>query len=112
MMNQRDPRMSRCYHLTMTRVLRGHFDGKVIVPDSPVDLPRDQRLVIHVEPDVASDDPTHGTVEYFVKHMQGHEISDEDAELMRAAIEDACERIDPPADIDFDSPSTGHERRD
>jgi len=29
--------------------LRGHFDGKVIVPDVPVDLPRDQTLIVHVE---------------------------------------------------------------
>ena len=29
--------------------LRGHFDGKVIVPDEPVNLPRDQPLVVHIE---------------------------------------------------------------
>jgi hypothetical protein len=29
--------------------IRGHFDGKVIVPDEPVDLPRNQPLVLHVE---------------------------------------------------------------
>jgi len=28
----------------------GHFDGKSIVPDETVDLPRDQRLVVRVEP--------------------------------------------------------------
>jgi hypothetical protein len=26
-----------------------HFDGKVIVPDHAVDLPRDQSFVVHVE---------------------------------------------------------------
>jgi hypothetical protein len=30
--------------------IRGHFDGKVIVPDEPVDLPRNQPLIIRVEP--------------------------------------------------------------
>jgi hypothetical protein len=29
-------------------VIHGHFDGKVLVPDGPVDLPRDQKLVLHV----------------------------------------------------------------
>ncbi len=27
-----------------------HFDGKVIVPDGPVDLPRNQALIVQVEP--------------------------------------------------------------
>jgi hypothetical protein len=26
-----------------------HFDGKVIVPEQPVDLPRDRPFVVHVE---------------------------------------------------------------
>ncbi len=30
-------------------VIRGHFDGKVLVPDGPVDLPRNQPLVMVVE---------------------------------------------------------------
>ena len=30
--------------------LKGHFDGKVIVPDESLDLPRNQRLIVHVEP--------------------------------------------------------------
>ncbi len=30
--------------------IRGHFDGKVFVPDEPVDLPRNQSVVLHVEP--------------------------------------------------------------
>lgn len=29
--------------------LKAHFDGKVIVPDEPVDLPRNEPLVVHVE---------------------------------------------------------------
>ena len=29
--------------------IKGHFDGKVIVPDEPLDLPRNQKLIIHVE---------------------------------------------------------------
>ena len=30
--------------------IKGHFDGKVIVPDEPLDLPRNQRLIVHVQP--------------------------------------------------------------
>jgi hypothetical protein len=35
----------------MTIRLLGHFDGKVIIPHEPVDLPQDQTLVLHVEPE-------------------------------------------------------------
>jgi hypothetical protein len=37
--------------------IKGHFDGKVIVPDEPLDLPRNQRLLVHIEPEVAAGDP-------------------------------------------------------
>jgi hypothetical protein len=30
-------------------VLRAHFDGKVLVPDEPVELPRGRSLKVHVE---------------------------------------------------------------
>jgi len=30
---------------------KAHFDGKVIVPEHAVDLPRDRPLVVHVETD-------------------------------------------------------------
>lgn len=30
--------------------IRGHFDGKVIVPDEPVDFPDGQELIVHLEP--------------------------------------------------------------
>jgi hypothetical protein len=33
--------------------IRGHFDGKVIVPDEPVDFPRGQALIVHIERDHA-----------------------------------------------------------
>jgi hypothetical protein len=29
--------------------IRGHFDGKVLVPDEPVNLPQDRPLIFHVE---------------------------------------------------------------
>ena len=30
--------------------IHAHFNGTVIVPDDPVDLPRDQALIIRIEP--------------------------------------------------------------
>ncbi len=30
--------------------IHAHFDGKVIVPDGPVDLPCDQPLLVRIEP--------------------------------------------------------------
>jgi hypothetical protein len=29
--------------------IRGRFDGKVFIPDEPVDVPRDRPLILHVE---------------------------------------------------------------
>jgi hypothetical protein len=33
----------------MTQTLTAHFDGKVIVPDEPVQLPVGQPLQVHIE---------------------------------------------------------------
>lgn len=38
----------------MTMTIRAHYDGKVIVPDEPVNWPVDQPLRISVEPDPTS----------------------------------------------------------
>ena len=40
--------------------IRCHFDGKVLVPDEPVDLPINQPLVAHVEPGVVIIEPANG----------------------------------------------------
>lgn len=29
--------------------IKAHFDGKVFVPDEPIDLPLGQRVILHVE---------------------------------------------------------------
>ncbi len=34
----------------MAVTIRAHFDGKVIVPDEPVDLPVNQRLEVEMKP--------------------------------------------------------------
>ena len=44
--------------IAMTMVaIRGHFDGKVFVPDEPVDFPRNRPLVLHVEVPVETSTP-------------------------------------------------------
>jgi hypothetical protein len=40
----------------MSLTIRAHFDGKVIVPDEPVDLPVDQPLEVELKPIVAEED--------------------------------------------------------
>jgi hypothetical protein len=84
----------------VTKILKGHFDGKVIVPETPVDLPRNQRLTIRVESD-EPEDPAHGTVAYLMKHLTTP-ISDEDAVLMRRAIDEADKNVEPSPDINLD----------
>jgi hypothetical protein len=37
--------------------IRGHFDGKVFVPDEPVNLPAGRPLILHVEVATQEDRP-------------------------------------------------------
>lgn len=69
----------------------GKFDGRVIVPDQPVNLPQNERLMIRVEQTGAG-----------VVGVKGAElltfagtISADDARTMSEAIEEGCERVDP-----------------
>jgi hypothetical protein len=86
----------------MTRTLKGHFDGRAIIPEGPVDLPRDRRLIIQIDtaPTQAEEEPAFGTAAYLAKHLDP--MSDEDADEMRRAIEEECERIEPDPDINLD----------
>ena len=47
-----DPLIPRPPAATFSRmtVLKAHFDGKVLVPDEPVDLPVNCALEVHVQP--------------------------------------------------------------
>jgi hypothetical protein len=62
--------------------IRGHFDGKVFVPDEPVNLPRDQSVVLHVEPTVSEGA---GSTEHFLTWV----------------VENLVEKTDLPADGAF-----------
>ena len=81
----------------MTQV-KGHFDGRVIVPKDARKLKPNQTVTITGEPA----DPEFGTAAYVARLMERDPLSDEDAELMRRAIEEDCERIDAEPDINFD----------
>jgi hypothetical protein len=37
------------YEVIMVAI-RAHYDGRVIVPDEPVNLPANQRVIVHLEP--------------------------------------------------------------
>jgi Protein of unknown function (DUF2281) len=56
--------------MTMTQAIYAHFDGNVIVPDEPVQLPVGQRLRVVVDIEPPADPPRRqlgtlkGTVEY------------------------------------------------
>ncbi len=95
----------------MTRI-KAHFDGKVIVPDEPIDLPADTRLIITVAPAETNGTLAHGTVGFIQEHMKGRELADDEADLMKAMIEEHCERIDPDPNVDLDAVPDGHECRD
>lgn len=95
----------------MTKTLHAHFDGKFLVPEIPIDLPLNERLIIEVRPEEA-DEPKLGTAAFVYKHIADKAISEENAELMRNAIEDACERINPESPVDFDAADDRHERGD
>jgi hypothetical protein len=72
----------------VTRLI-GHFDGKVIVPDGPVTLPLNQKLVIHVaEPPIGTSGPE------FLRAIRAMKISDRDLSEMEKAIDEFCETVD------------------
>jgi hypothetical protein len=45
-------------------ILRAHFDGRVLVPDEPVDLPKDRPLVLSVQ-ELVESPKAHDGVTYF-----------------------------------------------
>lgn len=79
--------------------IKAHFDGRVIVPDEPVDFAPGQALIVRVEealPAVAAGTPDAlppGVAGGSLLRFAGA-IEPEDLQLMKHAIRD-CERIDP-----------------
>jgi len=72
--------------------MSGHFDGKVIVLDEPVNLPLNQRLTIDVEIAGAAPRPNGAAIiEAFERARKA--FTTEDLDAMEEAIK-SCERID------------------
>ena len=75
--------------------IKGHFDGKVIVPDEPVNLPAGQRLIVRLQPEAtaATPGPPQGVSGASLLRFAGA-IDPQDLDAMRAAIDEGCERVD------------------
>ena len=41
--------------------VNAHFDGRVIIPDEPLDLPPNQALIVQIEPVTATTETTDGS---------------------------------------------------
>ena len=79
----------------MTKLI-GHFDGKVIVPDEPIYLPMNERLVIHVErADAPIGLPKGSTLAEMLEAARQVNFDKQSLREMTAAIEEDCERVDP-----------------
>ncbi|HEY8667631.1 MAG TPA: hypothetical protein VIL86_13265 [Tepidisphaeraceae bacterium] len=79
--------------------ITAHFDGKNFIPEEPVDLPRDQRVLLHVssiEDNLADPNPStqRGTPIAELMKLAGTLDAQSAAEMMRA-IEEGCEQVDP-----------------
>ena len=70
--------------------IRGHFDGKVIIPSEPVDLPRGRELLLHVDDttgSVAPDATSGGALLHFAGAGGAHDL-----QQMNQAIAEGCEQ--------------------
>lgn len=54
-----------------------HFDGKVIVPEHPVDLPVDRAFVVHVETSAHADSEPSGEPLSGLRWLVDHAVEDE-----------------------------------
>ena len=55
-------------------VLKAHFDGKVLIPEEPVDLPTDRVLEVHVEAVEPAQKPK-GTLQRLAELAQKHAVT-------------------------------------
>lgn len=54
-----------------------HFDGKVIVPEDPVDLPRDRSFVVHVETPASTDSAEGGVPLHALQWLAENAVDDD-----------------------------------
>lgn len=74
--------------------IKGHFDGKVIVPDDPVNLPTGRCFTFHVDPHETPAPGPVGVTGASLLRFAGM-IPAEELDAMAQAIEQDCERADP-----------------
>ena len=55
-----------------------HFDGKVIVPEQAVDLPRDRSFVVHVETFGGADPATQSSPQSALQWLADNALIDDD----------------------------------
>jgi hypothetical protein len=85
----------------MTRTFKAHWDGKVIVPDEPVELPEGEKLEITAAPAASGpfgppDPLPPGTPGWkLVEAARAANIPHEDIAEMERAIEEGCGRVNP-----------------
>ena len=79
---------------SMTRTLRAHFDGKVIVPDSPVDLPLNEPFEVTIKQVTK----TQISGAQFILAAKKLDISKQDWVIIETATTEAREKIDPKED--------------
>jgi len=75
----------------MMIAIRGHFDGKVIVPNEPVDLPRGKELLFRVDNSSDTAAPAGVSGESLLRFSGT--ICMEDLDLMTRAIAQGCEQV-------------------
>jgi hypothetical protein len=72
--------------------IRGHFDGKVIVPDAPVNLPTGRSLTFRVDLQETGVPPS-GVPGNSLLRFAGR-LTAQEADAIAEAIEQGCERVD------------------
>jgi hypothetical protein len=74
------------YNSGVTTTLRAQFDGKVLVPLEPVDLPTDKVLDVHISPSVGN--PIGSAARLLEAMRQPPHLSKEDVAELERAIEE------------------------
>jgi hypothetical protein len=76
----------------MSRTITASFDGKVIIPDVPLSLPKGTKMSIVI--DSPHPLPRGVSGKALNEILARHQINVEAVEEMERAIEEGCERID------------------
>lgn len=78
----------------MTR-LSAHFDGHVIIPDEPINLPADTRLIVQIESEAPGSDTLGMDGDKFIGFAKSLNFDAASLNELEQAIHDGCEKVDP-----------------